>query len=315
MFDDAVMGVQSLIKHSYNRSLIALIIVPGFEKPASGRICPVGSHRSCSLLYDPMHTWHWHTWNELPYLRCSLLEPWSHGFFTQQFWLRSPDELTKILHPTAQAYRVKQVHGNTVLTPSDVETCESDEAPSADGLITQQSHQAVWACSADCTPVLIADAVTGQVAAVHAGWRGTALKIVPQAIDRLRAQGSQLPNLRVAMGPAIAGEVYQVSEHVAAEVGATVVGVDPNDTTTLLRALDQLPNSPLLDDPEPGRVRLDVRRINALQLEQLGMSPEQVAIAPYCTYQTPDRFFSYRRSREKKAQWSGIVSQSMREQT
>ncbi|HEY9655803.1 MAG TPA: laccase domain-containing protein [Crinalium sp.] len=54
-----------------------------------------------------------------------------------------------------------------------------------------------------------------------------------------------------------------------------------------------------------------MRRINALQLEQLGIHAEQVAIAPYCTYQTPDRFFSYRRSREKKAKWSGIVSQSM----
>lgn len=256
-----------------------------------------------------MHTWHWRTWNELPYLTCSLLEPWSHGFFTQQFWQRSPHELTEILQPTAQAYRAKQVHGNTVLSPSEITSLAiDDEAPSADGIITERGDQAVWACSADCTPVLIADVVTGQVAAVHAGWRGTALKIVPHAIARLQTQGSQLQNLRVAMGPAIAGEVYQVSEHVAAEVGATVVALDPHDPFTLLHALHQLPNSPLLNDPEPGRVRLDVRRINALQLEQLGIHAEQVAIAPYCTYQTPDRFFSYRRSREKKAQWSGIVS-------
>lgn len=259
-----------------------------------------------------MHTWHWQTWNELPYLTCSLLEPWSHGFFTQQFWLRSPDELTAILQPTAQAYRVKQVHGNAVLTPSEVKPLTTNaELPPADGLMTDQTDQAVWACSADCTPVLIADAVTGQVAAAHAGWRGTALKIVPHAIARLQEQGSKLQHLRVAMGPAITGEVYQVSEHVAAEVGATVVAFDPADTATLLNALSQLPNSPLLDDPEPGRVRLDVRRVNALQLEQLGISPEQVAIAPYCTYQTPDRFFSYRRSGEKKAQWSGIVSRAM----
>ncbi|MBW4692376.1 MAG: peptidoglycan editing factor PgeF [Lyngbya sp. HA4199-MV5] len=256
-----------------------------------------------------MHTWHWHTWNDLPYLTCSLLEPWSHGFFTQQFWPRSPADLTRVLHPTAHAYRAKQVHGNTVLAPSDVEAHTADaELPPADGLVTEQTNQAVWACSADCTPVLIADRVTGHVAAVHAGWRGTSLKVVPQAIARLREQGSEVKNLRVAMGPAIAGDVYQVSEHVAAEVGATVVAIAPEDTATLLATLRQLADSPLLDDPEPGRVRLDVRRINALQLEQLGMSADQIAIAPYCTYQTPDRFFSYRRSREKKAQWSGIVS-------
>jgi hypothetical protein len=216
------------------------------------------------------------------------------------------------LYPNAQAYRVKQVHGNTVLAPSDIEALTVDtDPPSADGLITEQANQAVWACSADCTPVLIVDRVTGQVAAVHAGWRGTSLKIVPQAIARLCQQGSQLQDLRVAMGPAIEGDVYQVSEHVAAEVGATVVAIDPTDTAMLLRALRQIPNSPLLDDPEPGRTRLDVRRINALQLERLGLSAEQLAIAPYCTYKTSDRFFSYRRSREKKAQWSGIISREM----
>jgi len=43
-------------------------------------------------------------------------------------------------------------------------------------------------------------------------------------------------------------------------------------------------------------------------LEQLGISLEQIAIAPYCTFQTPEHFFSYRREREKKVQWSGIVS-------
>jgi hypothetical protein len=149
---------------------------------------------------------------------------------------------------------------------------------------------------------------TGQVAAVHAGWRGTAQKIVPQAIARLQAQGSQLANLRVALGPAIDGAVYQVSEQVAATVGASITSVDPDQVGVALDALQQFPNSPLLEDAEPGKVRLDVRRVNALQLEQLGLSPEQVTIAPYCTYQEADHFFSYRRSREKKAQWSGIVS-------
>ncbi len=277
-------------------------------------LIPVSNLPTLTFAALLMHTWHWQTWHELPYLTCSLLEPWSHGFFTQQFWQRSPAELTEILQPAAQAYRVKQVHGNTVLAPSEIDALltsdvtSSDKHAPADGLITEQANQAVWACSADCTPVLIADAVTGQVAAVHAGWRGTARKIVPQAIARLRAQGSCLHDLRIAMGPAIAGEMYQVSEHVAAEVGSTVVAVTPDDTTAVLDALQQLPDAPLLNDSEPGRVRLDVRRVNALQLEQLGVSPEQVAIAPYCTYQTPDRFFSYRRSREKKAQWSGIVS-------
>lgn len=263
-----------------------------------------------------MHTWHWRTWNDLPYLTCSLLDSWSHGFFTQHYAPRSPAELTQVLHPTAMPYRVKQVHGNTVLASSEVRLAKKDadvtdsaaDPPAADGLLTEQGEQSVWVCSADCTPVLIADTQTGQVAAVHAGWRGTALKIVPQAIARLQAQGSRLQDLRIAMGPAIAGEMYQVSEQVAVEVAATIASLDTTDPVNAVSTLHQLPNSPILEDPQPGRVRLDVRRVNALQLEQLGISAEQVAIAPHCTYQNPDHFFSYRRSKEKKAQWSGIVS-------
>ncbi|HEY9616742.1 MAG TPA: peptidoglycan editing factor PgeF [Microcoleaceae cyanobacterium] len=257
-----------------------------------------------------MHTWHWQIWNDLPYLTCSLLQPWQHGFFTQQFAPRPPEELTKVLHPLAQPYRVQQVHGNTVLTPSEIAAVLPSETdrPAGDGLVTEQTDQAVWVCTADCTPVLIADIATGQVAAVHAGWRGTAQKIVPQAIARLQDQGSQLDNLRIALGPAIAGEVYQVSEAVAVEVGASIAPVDPDHLPESLAYLRQFPNPPVLDDPEPGRAKLDVRRVNVLQLEQLGLAPEQIAIAPHCTYQDASYFFSYRRSREKKAQWSGIVS-------
>ncbi len=246
---------------------------------------------------------------------CSILKPWSHGFFTQQFWPSSPSELTKALQLDAKVYRVKQVHGNIVLAPSEIAQTAgvADEVEgqglaflSADGLITEQAEQAVWVASADCTPVLIADPKTGQVAAVHAGWRGTAAKIVPQAIARLQNQGSKIQDLQVAMGPAIAGSVYQVSTQVAAEVGASIIPAESDEF--VLNSLQQLPDSPILADPHPGRVGLDVRRIIALQLEQLGVSAEQVAIAPHCTYQEPEHFFSYRRDKLKKVQWSGIVS-------
>lgn len=262
-----------------------------------------------------MHTWHWRTWNNLPYLTCSLLNSWTHGFFTQQYAPRLPEELTTVLHPTASAYRVKQVHGNIVQTPSEIEAfvgdnlSTNDERPAADGVVSEQSSQSVWVCSADCTPVLIADSATGQVAAVHAGWRGTALKIVPQAIVRMQQRGSRIQDLRVVLGPAISGEVYQVSTTVAAEVGATIASIDSANEPEAIAQLLELPVPVVMPDSEPGRVRLDVRRVNALQLEQLGLSSEQVAISPHCTYQDPDNFFSYRRSKQKKAQWSGIVSQ------
>jgi polyphenol oxidase len=256
-----------------------------------------------------MHTWHWQTWNDSPYLTCSVLAPWQHGFFTQHWAPRLPEALTPALDPGAIATRLRQVHGNIVLTPEEsaVQRTETEMAP-ADGLMSTAAGQAVWVCSADCTPVLIGDAVTGQVAAIHAGWRGTAQKIVPMAIARLQSQGSKLEDLRIAMGPAISGEMYQVSETVAVDVGMSISPLNPDDRAGAIAALFQHPQSPLLEDPEPGRVRLDVRRVNAIQLEQLGISAEQIAISPHCTFQDPANFFSYRRIKEKKAQWSGIVS-------
>jgi len=231
-----------------------------------------------------------------------------------------------VLQPNAKAYQVKQVHGAVVLRTGetrkpkielgdDRDRVSAQELSSgeqnlceADGLVTEQVNEAVWVCSADCTPVLIADGRTGQVAAVHAGWRGTAAKIVPEAIGCLQSQGSRLQDLRLALGPAIDGEVYQVALEVAAEVGATLLQADSG--AALMAALQQLSPAPVLPDAEPGRVRLDVRQVIRWQLEHLGIAAEQIAIAPHCTYQDADYFFSYRRDRQKKVQWSGIVSGS-----
>jgi copper oxidase (laccase) domain-containing protein len=118
--------------------------------------------------------------------------------------------------------------------------------------------------------------------------------------------GNEIEDLRIAMGPAITGEVYQVSQQVAAEVGLTIIS--HNDEKFILNSLYELPNPPILTDPDPERVRLDVRVVNALQMQMLGVRLEQIAIAPYCTYQTTEHFFSYRREKQKKVQWSGIVS-------
>lgn len=254
-------------------------------------------------------TWHWHTDVEHPYLTTTLLKRWPHGFFTRTSWPNPPTLLSQSLDSEASVYHAKQVHGKEVLNPSEfpIGWRASETLPEADGVFTVAQQQAAWVCTADCTPVLIADQETGQVAAIHAGWRGTALRIVPEAIQKLQAQGSHLKNLRVAMGPAIAGQVYQVSTQVAAEVGRSLALGNENEHD-LLDRLRTIEPSPLLPDPEPGRVRLDVRIINCLQLLEMGLPSEHIAMAPHCTYQEPERFFSYRRAREKKVQWSGIVS-------
>jgi hypothetical protein len=257
--------------------------------------------------------WHWQTWEGLPYLTCDLLADWQHGFFTRQFAPREPQDMTAVLVETADTYRLKQVHGNIVLTPTEIQTTTEVEAESgyalADGAMTETSHQAVWVASADCNPVLLANRHTGAVAAVHAGWRGTALKIVPRAVERLLTTGGSIDDIVVAIGPAIAGEVYQVTTQVGLEVCQTIAPSSlPTNELEALDAIGSLPTSPLLPDDQAGRVKLDVRRVNQLQLEQLGVNPDRIAVSPHCTYQDPENFFSYRREKLKKVQWSGIVS-------
>ena len=252
--------------------------------------------------------WQWQNWEDISYLTCSLLSSWQHGFFTKEFYPRTPEDLTPVWQPEATTYRVKQVHGNLVLTPKEIELAKGDRNsfPDGDGIITDKSSQAAWVASADCTPVLIGDLVTGRVSAIHAGWRGTSSRIVLKAIAHFLNFGSSKDDLRIAIGPAIAGSVYQVDEEVAIEVGRSII--THTESNDILAVLQDLPNSPLLNDDTSGKVRLDVRRVNQIQIEQLGINAEQIAIAPWCTFQQSDLFFSYRRTAEKKVQWSGIVS-------
>lgn len=268
-----------------------------------------------------MHNWIWQTWQGKPYLTCDLIAQ-PHGFFTSVFDPQTPETLTSVLSQQAEVLRTKQVHGNVMLAPKEIragtktlvasgvsQLTEEVQYPHADGCFSTKAGQGTWVCTADCTPALIADQRTGQVAAAHAGWRGTAQKIVPIAIAKLQAQGSQLQDLRVLLGPAIMGDVYQVGEDVAIQTGRSVVDADCfANEAEIVEHLLALDNPPLLPDSKSGHVRLDVRRINEMQLEQMGIAPDHIAIAPNCTYQEPERFFSYRRTKLKQVQWSGIIS-------
>jgi YfiH family protein len=256
--------------------------------------------------------WFWQEAQGLPYLSCELLADWQHGFFTRGFYPQLPAVLVKFLDNQADAFRVKQVHGDQILTPTEIAQlppAPDSHYPPADAVISEAPLQGVWVASADCTPVLIGDVKTGQVAAIHAGWRGTAARIVPKTVAKFQQAGSDLANLRIVMGPAIAGEVYQVDPPVALKVGQSLTTVQKlADADAQWDYLYHSPDPPVLPDPEPDKCRLDVRRINALQLLELGIRENQLAIAPYCTFQSPHRFFSYRRTHTKEVQWSGIVS-------
>jgi YfiH family protein len=132
-------------------------------------------------------------------LTCDLLADWQHGFFTRSHAPKSPTELHNHLVASGKAYRAKQVHGNRLIHADEIEVTPNTNLPEADGVWATRNgnSRSVWVCTADCVPVLIGDHKLGAVAAVHAGWRGTATGIVTKAIATLCDQGSELIDLRV----------------------------------------------------------------------------------------------------------------------
>ena len=178
--------------------------------------------------------------------------------------------------------RARQVHGCDVLTVRRGEDAAlTGPQPVADIVVSDDPDVAVTVRVADCAPVLIADARTGAVAAVHAGWRGTALGAARAGVEALaRAFGSRPADLYAAVGPCIGPDAYEVGEDVRAAFVA-----EGHDGACLARWFTPGPR---------GRLHLDVWRANTDQLVDAGVPVAQVACACACTRSHPAWFFSHR---------------------
>lgn len=250
--------------------------------------------------------WTWHQTQDARWLTCDLLADVTHAFGARRLGrpqdpLRPP-ELAQHLHMPGSCHWLHQIHSNLWFwTDPDGTIAHAPERLQGDALLSRDPHAAVWVCTADCVPILLATSHLGEtwVAAIHAGWRGTAAQIVPQVVQAWEAHGIPPHSIRAALGPAISGPAYQVGSDVAEQVLATLR--DP-----------QAPDL-VLPDPAPGKVRLDVRQANAQQLQDLGIPSSSISICPSCTFGDPDAFFSYRRDHNRRktdVQWSGISPRS-----
>ena len=239
------------------------------------------------------------------YLQADLLQGFEHGFFTRQWQGRGPEVLAGYLSAGVSVHRPQQVHSALVLPAS---TAAAEPWPEADGLVSDAGGQSLWVCGADCTPVLLADPVSGRVAACHAGWRGVAGGILLEAIALLEAAGCQRSDLLVALGPAVSGARYQVEMPVLEQVARAL----PLPAAAGAGAAGQAELQgcgALLEDPEPERHRLDIRAATRRQLELAGIPAEGITVCPLCTVEQELLFHSWRRDQVKAVQWSGIVSQ------
>lgn len=175
-----------------------------------------------------------------------------------------------------------QVHGADVrvIRQNTTGTLDRNEER-CDALTTDAPSILLGVQTADCVPVILADARSGACAAVHAGWRGTAGEIVPAALERMREEyGTRAKDVRAAIGPAANVCCY--------EVGHEVIEI--------FRA--RFPDAEqLLVPTRTGHARIDLQRANRQQLTGAGVSPERIHTAPFCTMCRNDLFFSYRREK------------------
>ena len=257
--------------------------------------------------FNTLPNWTWIGCYGGYYLQSDLLQRagFEHGFFTRLWQGREPDELAGYISAGVSVHRPKQIHSGRVLAASNAQEAPW---PEADGLVSDQGGQSLWVCGADCTPVLIADPGTGHAAACHAGWRGVASRILPEAIRQLETHGAKRSELLVAFGPAVSGKEYQVGDDVVDAISNSL-GAGPSESEEISQRLQD--TEVLLPDDEPGRHRLDIRGAAALQLQQHGLDSEQISTCPLCTLSEPNLFHSWRRDQVKAVQWSGIVAQAL----
>lgn len=177
---------------------------------------------------------------------------------------------------------VRQIHSSIVL---DAAVAKATDA--GDALISRQPGVAVGVKTADCVPILLVDPVTRAVAAIHAGWRGTAENIVGATVREMAARGQTKPeNLRAAVGPSIGGCCYEVGPEVA------------HRFETWNPALKQA----------KGPVHLDLPGINETQLRAAGVV--DIWKSGECTFCLPGRFYSYRREREQAGRMISFIGRS-----
>jgi YfiH family protein len=188
-------------------------------------------------------------------------------------------------------FEQRQVHGTDVREVTVLDAAQSLGDMEGDALIVRGEGFAVAARTADCVPVLIAHPSTGDVAAVHAGWRGAVAGVVPRAIHALSHDPSDLV---VAIGPHIRVDAFEIGEEVALEIERAA------DGGAVIRRRASKPHG-------------DLAALIRFQLHTAGVPDVAIDDVQGCTHADAAHFFSHRREHGKTGRHlSAIVAKGPR---
>lgn len=212
-----------------------------------------------------------------------------HGFGIKDITIESYVEATglkKISIP-----KTHQPHGNTVHIFSSHDPRTTNHVFEGDAFVTNTPGVVCWVRSADCLPILLADPKNKVVAAIHAGWRGTAEKAVLAAVETIQKQfGTRTSDLIAALGPAIGGRCYHVGDDVVESFKKA--GLYPG---------------PWLEQVDPGHWYLDIAYANLHLLKEAGLLKENTYLSLACTSCDLEKFHSFRREKGKKGEQVSFV--------
>ncbi len=177
--------------------------------------------------------------------------------------------------PNAVLHSVHQIHSNIAVIADD--TTLSDNRPQADALVTNKPNIVLGILTADCVPILFADAEAGVIGAAHAGWKGAIAGVSDSTIEQMEQLGAKRDRIICAIGPCIAQKSYEV------------------DLAFFERFMDDdNSNEHFFKVEKIGHYQFDIEAYAASRLAKAGIT--NIACLGQDTYSQDDMFYSYRRS-------------------
>ena len=164
-----------------------------------------------------------------------------------------------------------------------------DSSPECDALITNEPGTGIVIYTADCTPILLHDPVTGAVGAVHAGWKGTAAAIAEKTVNAMvAAYGCNPADIHAAIGPNIGFCHFETDR----DVPDALIATYGQAAEAFIRS-------------QGAKYYVNLKEINALSLRRAGV--RHIEISDSCTMCRPDRFWSHRVTRGIRGTQGAII--------
>ena len=185
----------------------------------------------------------------------------------------------------------RQTHSDIVrvVDESHRRGCFHRDYPECDALVTNTPGLALMIYTADCTPLLFHDPVTGAVGAAHAGWRGTAAAIGAKTVAAMVAHfGCRPEDIRAAIGPNI-GQCHFETD---SDVPQAMLAAFGPEAEPFIRAAGD-------------KFYLDLKQINALSLRRAGL--RHIEISEECTVCQCHRFWSHRATRGLRGSQGAVI--------